>query len=163
MRAAGCSCPEQIAVHRCRAVVLAAWILLTVCVPPGVAVAADVVMERDVAVPMADGTVLRANVFRPSEGGPFPVLVMRTPYGKPDKVDESLVRAGFIVVVQDVRGRYASDGQFESFVRAETHDASDGHDTVEWAAKLPGASGKVGVFGTSYPGFLAWRAARLRS
>ncbi len=119
----------------------------------------DIVIERDVAVPMTDGTVLRANVFRPSSGGPFPVLVMRTPYGKPDKVDEWLVRAGYIVVTQDARGRYASDGRFESFVRAETHDGSDGYDTVQWAAKLPNSNGKVGLFGTSYPGFLAWRAA----
>lgn len=121
--------------------------------------ASDIVIERDVAVPMADGTVLRANVFRPSAGGPFPVLVWRTPYGKQDKVDETLVRAGFIVVTQDARGRYASDGVFESFVRSETHDGSDGHDTVQWAAKLPNSTGKVGLFGTSYPGFLAWRAA----
>lgn len=124
------------------------------------AVANDAItVERDVAVPMSDGTVLRANVFRPAAEGPFPVLVMRTPYGKPGQVDESLVRAGFIIVVQDARGRFASDGQFESFVRAETHDGSDGLDTVAWAAKLPNSSGKVGLFGTSYPGFLAWRAA----
>src|SRR5438045_4082905 len=69
-----------------------------------------IITERDVAVPMRDGTILRANVFRPSQGGPFPVLVMRTPYGKPAKVDEQLVRAGFIVVTQDARGRYASEG-----------------------------------------------------
>jgi putative CocE/NonD family hydrolase len=133
--------------------------ILPAFLAPKVEAAAPVVIERDVAVPMSDGTVLRANVFRPGEGGPFPILVMRTPYGKPDSVDEALVRAGFIVVIQDARGRYASDGQFESFLRAETHDGSDGYDTVEWAAKLPGSTGKVGLFGPSYPGFLAWRAA----
>jgi len=116
-------------------------------------------VERDVAVPLRDGTVLRANVFRPSTGGPYPVLVWRTPYGKSAKANEQLVRAGFIVVTQDARGRYASDGQYESFLRHETHDGTDGHDTVEWAAKLPNSTGKVGLFGTSYPGFLAWRAA----
>src|SRR3954451_15214755 len=94
---------------------------------------AAIAVERDVAVPMRDGTILRANVFRPAEGGPFPVLVMRTPYGKPPKVDEQLVRAGFIVVAQDARGRYASDGQYESFVRHQTHDGEDGFDTIEWA------------------------------
>src|SRR3954471_7738130 len=107
------------------------------------------ITERDVAVPMRDGTMLRANVFRPAEGGPFPVLVMRTPYGKPPKADERLVKAGFIVVTQDTRGRYASDGQYESFVREETHDGADGYDTVEWAARLPNSTGKVGMFGTS--------------
>ena len=120
---------------------------------------ADIVIEPDVAVPMSDGTVLRANVFRPAEGGPFPVLVVRTPYGKPDSVADKLVDAGYIVVAQDARGRYASDGDYESFVRADTHDASDGYDTIEWAAKLPNSTGQVGLYGTSYPGFLAWRAA----
>src|SRR5947208_1051511 len=80
-------------------------------------------VERDVAVPMRDGTILRANVFRLAEQGPFPVLVMRTPYGKPAKADEPMVRAGYIVVCQDARGRHASDGKFESFYRDQTHDA----------------------------------------
>src|SRR3954471_15192531 len=90
------------------------------------------ITERDVAVPMRDGTILRANVFRPVQGGPFPVLVMRTPYGKPPKVDEQLVKAGFIVVTQDARGRYASEGQYESFVRHQTHGGEDGLDTLAW-------------------------------
>lgn len=119
----------------------------------------QVIVEQNVAVPMRDGTILRANVFRPSQGGPFPVLVMRTPYGKPPKVDEQLVNAGFVVVTQDARGRFASDGQFESFVRDQTHDATDGFDTVEWAARLPNSTGKVGMYGTSYNAFLQWRAA----
>ncbi len=118
-----------------------------------------ITIERDVEVPMRDGTILRANVFRPSSGGPFPVLISRTPYGKSANPRTTLVNAGYIVVTQDARGRYASDGQFESFVRADTHDGSDGFDTVEWAAKLPNSTGEVGLLGTSYPGFLAWRAA----
>lgn len=118
-----------------------------------------ILVQRDVAVPMRDGTLLRANVFRPAEGGPFPVLVMRTPYGKAANPNRRLIDAGFIVVTQDARGRFASDGQFESFNRFETHDAVDGFDTVEWAAQLPDSSGKVGLFGTSYPALLAWRAA----
>jgi putative CocE/NonD family hydrolase len=123
---------------------------------------AGIIAEQNVAVPMRDGTVLRANVFRPSQGGPFPVLVMRTPYGKPPKVDERLVKAGYIVVTQDARGRYASEGQYESFVREDTHDGVDGYDTVEWAAKLSNSTGKVGMFGTSYNAFLQWKAAALR-
>jgi uncharacterized protein len=121
--------------------------------------AAEIITEQNVAVPMRDGTILRANVFRPRDGGPYPVLVMRTPYGKPAKVDEKLVAAGYIVVTQDARGRYASDGEYESFVRAETHDGTDGYDTIEWAAKLPNSNGRVGTFGTSYPAFLQWRTA----
>jgi len=124
--------------------------------------AQDAKVERDVPVPMRDGVVLRANVFRPEGEGPWPVLVMRTPYGKDGKKFETHVKAGYIVVCQDARGRYKSDGQFESFVRFQTHDAEDGYDTVEWAAKLPGATGKVGTFGGSYNAFLQWRLAPLR-
>lgn len=130
--------------------------LIAIAIPP--VRAADVIVERDVAVPMRDGTVLRANVFRPAAGGPYPVLVRRTPYGKGARVSAKLVSAGYIVVEQDARGRYASDGVYESFVRHATHDASDGYDTVEWAASLPNCTGQVGLYGTSYPGFLAWRA-----
>ncbi len=129
--------------------------------------AIKVVTERDVAVPMRDGVVLRANVFRPDHDGPgedrlYPVLVVRTPYGKASGGMDRYVKAGYIVVAQDARGRYASDGKYESFVRFETHDAEDGFDTVQWAAKLPGSSGKVGTFGASYNAFLQWRLAALR-
>ena len=120
-----------------------------------------VLVERDVAVPMRDGVILRANVFRPDRGGPYPVLVVRTPYGKGSKYDRH-VKAGYIVVSQDARGRYASEGNYESFMRFQTHDAQDGYDTVEWAAKLPDANGKVGTFGASYNAFLQWRLAALR-
>ncbi len=72
------------------------------------------------------------------------------------------VKAGYIVVRQDARGRYASDGKWESFYRFDTHDGEDGYDTVEWAAKLPGSNGKVGTFGVSYNAFLQWRLAPLR-
>ena len=121
-----------------------------------------VITERNVPVPMRDGVVLRANVFRPNHGGPYPVLVMRTPYGKAGGGLDRYVKAGYIVVTQDARGRYASGGKWESFVRFKTHDAEDGYDTVEWAAKIPGSNGKVGTFGISYPAFLQWRLAPLR-
>lgn len=120
--------------------------------------AADVTVEENVAVPMRDGVILRANVYRPAGEGPFPVLVHRTPYGKPRRL-QSMAQHGFIVVTQDLRGRHGSDGQFESFNRPQTHDASDGYDTIEWAAKLPGSNGRVGTFGVSYDAFVQWRAA----
>jgi uncharacterized protein len=122
----------------------------------------NVIAERNVPVTMRDGVVLRANVFRPDHGGPYPVLVMRTPYGKRSGGVDRYVKAGYIVVSQDARGRYASEGKWESFVQFETHDAEDGYDTVEWAAKLPGSTGKVGTFGASYNAFLQWRLAPLR-
>lgn len=122
----------------------------------------EVIIERDVAVPMRDGVILRANIFRPDRGGPYPVLVMRTPYGKASGGMDPYVKAGYIVLTQDARGRYASDGQWESFVRFDTHDAEDGFDTVEWAARLPNCDGNVGTFGGSYNAFLQWRLAALR-
>lgn len=128
----------------------------------GEVAAAEYTVEENVAVPMRDGTVLRADVYRPSgelaDAGPFPVLVHRTPYKK-GKKHAPLTKHGFIVVSQDARGRYASDGEFESFNRAETHDGTDGYDTVEWAAKLSGSTGAVGMLGVSYDAFLQWRAA----
>ncbi len=103
---------------------------------------------------MRDGTVLRADVYSPANPGPFPVLLMRLPYDK--DVGQTITymhplwyaRRGYIVVVQDVRGRYASEGEWSPFV----HEEHDGYDTVEWAARLPGSSGRVGMYGFSYPG-----------
>jgi hypothetical protein len=121
-----------------------------------------VVIERDVPAVMRDGVVLRADMHRPEGGGPYPVLVWRTPYGKHKQHFEQYVKGGYIVVCQDVRGRYASDGTWESWLRPQSHDAEDGYDTVQWAARLPGASGKVGTIGLSYTSFLQWRLAPLR-
>ncbi len=124
--------------------------------------AIKVISERNVAVPMRDGVILSANVFRPDRGGPYPALVMRTPYGKAGGGMDAFVKAGYIVVTQDARGRYDSEGQWESFLRFQTHDAEDGFDTVQWAAQLPNCDGNVGTFGASYNAFLQWRLAALR-
>ena len=129
---------------------------------PGVGGEFSVTVQRNVPATMRDGVVLRANVVRPDDAGPCPVLVMRTPYNKEGRRFDRLVKAGYIVVCQDVRGRYGSDDQWESFLRFKTHDAEDGYDTVQWAARLPGSSGKVGTFGASYNAFLQWRLAPLR-
>lgn len=126
-------------------------------------------VERDVEMRTRDGVVLRADVYRPDRGGGrYPAILVRTPYGKssleadPYVAFERLVGAGYLVVAQDVRGRHASDGDWESFVRFETHDAEDGYDAVEWAARLPGVNGRVGTLGGSYDAFLQWRLAPLR-
>ena len=120
-----------------------------------------VVIERDAPVKMRDGVMLRADVHRPDSGGPYPVLVWLTPYGKRQQHFDKYVKAGYIVVCEDVRGRYASEGTWESWLRPHTHDAEDGYDTVQWAAGVPGASGKVGTIGLSYSAFLQWRLAPL--
>ena len=114
---------------------------------------------RDVAVPMRDGVVLRADIARPDSAGPFPTLVYRTPYGKGGTSSSPIVRKaverGYAVVVQDVRGRYASDGEFRPYQQ----EGADGFDTIEWAAAQPWSNGKVGTFGLSYPGAVQWLAA----
>lgn len=119
-------------------------------------------VEFNVPATMRDGVVLRANIFRPADGGRYPVALARTPYGKDFSTVVSfldaprLARAGYIVVIQDVRGRGDSGGEWAAF----KHEARDGYDTVEWAARLPGADGQVGMFGASYYGFTQWMAAR---
>jgi len=122
--------------------------------------ALEIKVEKNVAVPMRDGTVLRADVYRPTTGGPYPVLVSRSPYGKPGGMNHA--KAGYIVVCQVTRGRYESDGVYESFVRPDINESKDGYDTVEWAAKLPGSTGDVGTFGASYNAYVQWKLAALR-
>ncbi len=117
--------------------------------------------QFDVPATMRDGTVLRANIFRPADNGQYPVALTRTPYGKdfasvtPILDAVRLARAGYIVVIQDVRGRFTSEGRFAPF----RHEAEDGYDTVEWAARLPGSTGAVGMWGASYFGFTQWVTA----
>jgi putative CocE/NonD family hydrolase len=122
----------------------------------------QITVEFDVPAAMRDGTVLRANIFRPADDGAYPIALTRTPYGKdyttvtPFLDAPRMARAGYIVVIQDVRGRFRSEGVWEPL----RHEALDGYDTVEWAAALPGSNGNVGMFGASYFGFTQWMAAK---
>lgn len=123
----------------------------------------EIEIEMDVAVPMRDGTVLRADVYRPGKEGRFPVLVIRHPYGKRWLLDgmfdfKQLVPAGYVMVMQDTRGRFASDGEWMPL----KYEREDGYDTIEWAASLPGSNGRVGMLGASYSGSTQWSAAMSR-
>jgi hypothetical protein len=128
-------------------------------IPLLLALAASVVLETDVPATMRDGVVLRADILRPDAGGRFPAILLRTPYGKAYEWRDSFAiraaRAGYVVVAQDVRGRYASDGVFRPYHQ----EGEDGYDTVEWVASLPYVNGKVGMAGLSYPGAVQWLAA----
>ncbi|HEV3476347.1 MAG TPA: CocE/NonD family hydrolase [Rubrobacteraceae bacterium] len=121
----------------------------------------EVLIQRHVPAQMRDGTTLMSNVYRPVGDGPHPVLLTRLPYGKDLSADTTYfdpVKAaaqGYVVVVQDVRGRYASEGKFTPFA----HEFEDGYDSVEWASRLPGSNGGVGMFGLSYFGKTQWHAA----
>src|ERR1041385_1577226 len=132
---------------------LALFILIFAFLSAEFAFAADpyaITYERNVAVKMRDGVTLRADIFRPKADGKFPVLLQRTPYDKNNEVSMGLAGAarGYVVIVQDVRGRYASEGEWYTF----KHESDDGYDTIEWAAALPYSDGRVGMFGGSYVG-----------
>jgi putative CocE/NonD family hydrolase len=109
-----------------------------------------VTIEHDVSTTMRDGTILHADVYRPRADGTFPVLLERTPYDKSGSAGFGVKAAarGYAVIVQDVRGRYTSEGEWYPF----KNESNDGFDTVEWAAALPYSNGKIGMFGGSYVG-----------
>ncbi len=116
-------------------------------------------IERGVAVPMRDGVLLAADVFRPARAGRFPTLIERTPYDRKRLEDREILqealRRGYAVVLQDVRGRYDSAGEYVPYL----NEGRDGYDTIEWAAAQPWSDGRVGTFGLSYPGAVQWLAA----
>ncbi len=109
---------------------------------------------RDATLPLADGVGLASRVWHPDGEGPWPVLVMRQPYGR--AIASTVTYAhprwyaghGFLVVVQDVRGRGLSEGRFDGF----SQEASDGAATIRWARALEGSNGRVGTYGFSYQG-----------
>ncbi|HYO80717.1 MAG TPA: CocE/NonD family hydrolase [Bryobacteraceae bacterium] len=109
-------------------------------------------------VPMRDGVRLATSVFLPSPTGRHPVLLVRTPYGKGKDLLPGyhlFLKSGFAIVVQDVRGRYDSEGHFRAF----TQEMNDGDDTLTWIAKQPWSTGRIGMVGGSYLGIAQWRAA----
>ncbi|MGA8673078.1 MAG: CocE/NonD family hydrolase [Terracidiphilus sp.] len=130
--------------------------------------------RTEVMIPMRDGIKLHAVILKPADiVGPLPILMQRTPYGVDWSTRASffavrpeLARDGYIYVVEDIRGRYRSEGQFVmSRPIADHHDpkaideSTDTYDTVDWLIKnVQGNNGRVGVVGTSYPGFLAMAA-----
>ncbi len=110
----------------------------------------EVTIERGVRTAMRDGVELVSDVYRPDEDGKFPVMLQRTPYNRDGGRGSGPILAshGYVVIIQDTRGRYASQGEFYPFL----NEPNDGYDTVEWAAKLPYSNGQVGMFGGSYVG-----------
>ena len=106
-----------------------------------------------------DGVTLRSDIYRPKDDGKFPVILMRTPYDKSvgwaAAPAYQIAAHGYVVVVQDVRGRYTSEGEWYPF----RHESDDGYDAIEWAAALPYSNGKVGMMGGSYVGATQMLAA----
>jgi putative CocE/NonD family hydrolase len=119
-----------------------------------------ITLERNALVKMRDGVVLHADIYRPDSPGKFPVLLERTPYNKDSSAGFAIPAAahGYVVIVQDVRGRYTSEGEWYPF----KHESQDGYDTIEWASALPYSNGMVGMFGGSYVGATQMLAAIAR-
>ncbi len=122
----------------------------------------SVKIDCNVTILMRDGVTLRADVYRPDDTIPHPVLLARLPYNKDlSPISLSLLspiraaRRGYVVVVQDTRGRFKSDGQFSLFAG----EAEDGFDTVGWCAAQPWSDGAVGMYGASYFGATQWLTA----
>jgi predicted acyl esterase len=108
-------------------------------------------------VAMRDGVKLATDVYLPEGAGPWPVILMRTPYNKDSmgSLNRPWVANGYAFVVQDCRGKFKSEGKYMPFM----DDHLDGYDTVEWAAKQPWANGKVGMIGASAMGIAANQAS----
>src|SRR6476469_6314187 len=123
----------------------------------------SVLVEFDVPAAMRDGVTLRANVYRPPDGR-WPVLLTRLPYGKDLPLGGGMLdpvqaaRRGYAVVVQDTRGRFTSEGDWNPF----EGEGPDGVDTIAWAANQSFSDGPVGMYGASYFGFTQWSAAVLQ-
>ena len=132
----------------------------------------SIVIDENIMVPMRDGIKLATDVYRPAQVGQWPVLLTRVPYNKDLRFpvpqlqekriflelnldSERVVQAGYVIIAQDTRGRYASEGEFTPFL----NEAEDGADTIAWAASQPWSTGKVGMFGVSYQGLTQWQAA----
>ena len=119
--------------------------------------------EPNIPLPLRDGTTTYVDLFRPDAAGKFPGLLQRTPYDKSSAQSrggtlDAILAAmnGYAVVIQDVRGRFSSEGEFYTFV----NEIDDGYDSVEWVAGQPWCAGKVGMYGVSYVGATQWLAAK---
>ena len=110
------------------------------------AVGRDCWILRDVRVRMRDDVRLATTVYLPPTEGPHPAVLVRTAYNRAGFYDPFFPRHGMVLVVQDCRGRYESEGLFTPFLR----EAEDGYDTIEWLGRQPWCNGKVGMYGDSY-------------
>lgn len=117
----------------------------------------------DIMVSARDGVRLATDVYLPAGAGPFPAVLTRLPYGKTEAycfmptIAAYWVRKGYAAVVQDVRGKFGSEGVFEPNKAA--NEIADGYDTIDWIARQPWSSGRVGMWGESYFGFTSWAGA----
>src|SRR6188768_1607493 len=122
-------------------------------------------VAADVMIPTRDGKRMATDIYRPGRGGVpvserLPVLLNRTPYNKTSLAEQAVFYAerGYVVALQDTRGRYKSEGEFS---KVQPADATDGYDVIEWLAKQPYSNGAVGMWGTSFAAHAQAGAAQL--
>jgi uncharacterized protein len=117
-----------------------------------------ILIEKNLLAPLRDGILLATDLYRNADDLPAPVLVMRLPYDKERAISPealAFVRAGYHLVIQDSRGRFASQGDFHASFQ-EIHDSADCYD---WVAQQPWCNGQIGTLGTSYLGQVQWLSA----
>ncbi len=121
-----------------------------------------IIIDRNIEIPLRDGVITRADIYRPDTAGKHPAILVRLPYSK-DEFNLAVhldpmraVKAGYIVIIQDTRGQFMSDGEFDPLFS----DIEDGYDSVEWVAEQAWCTGKVGLFGPSYLSMVQWLAAK---
>jgi putative CocE/NonD family hydrolase len=155
--------------RRARDEALSLALMSRVEVPSDIAPRYKTVRRKELMVPMRDGVRLATDVYLPADPvhgepaapGPLPAIVVRQPYGKREAFLWMPVQArywarrGYATVVQDVRGRWASEGDYDPFV----HEVDDGYDTVDWVARQPWCDGTAGAMGESYFGYTTWAMA----
>jgi putative CocE/NonD family hydrolase len=140
------------------AAVLVASVAATFCSPAAIQAQAaapyDVAVDSNLMIPVRDGIRLSTQLYRPARNGVpvderFPVLLQRTPYELAVSARDAafFARHGYVVALQNIRGRYKSEGKF---LKVQPADATDGYDAIEWLAKQPYSNGVVGMWGTSF-------------
>ena len=114
----------------------------------------SIVTERDLMIPTRDGARMATDIYRPARNGVavnerFPVLLQRTPYARSAVAGEAeyFAQYGYVVAVQNLRGRFTSEG---TFLKVQPADATDGYDVIEWLAKQPCSNGQVGMWGFGF-------------
>ncbi|MBN2049599.1 MAG: CocE/NonD family hydrolase [Spirochaetales bacterium] len=116
---------------------------------------------KDLWVPMRDGVRLSADLYMPGDLEKAETILIRMPYGKREPycwmpaIGRFWAKRGYTCLIQDVRGRFASEGEFIPFI----HEIDDGYDTLQWITEQPWSNGKVGIAGESYYGYTSWAAA----
>ena len=120
-------------------------------------------VSKDISVLMSDGVRLCTDIYKPNAQGSFPVILIRMPYGKREffcwmpSIGKYWAKRGYACVVQDVRGKWSSEGKFDPFV----NEAADGYDTLDWIASKSWCDGNIGMMGESYYGYTTWAVATL--